>query len=300
MHQTNGYVTGADVALLVDTIYRFSGGIGLKLTQRDRVLRILSHLGLLEKSISYQRLTKLNDHLREVVEAAPKRDILSAENDKPTVVVNYPYGVYEGGKCKERAREREREREINPTFPVLLQKELVGKLRHGRGRMSFVNGDVYEGDFYNDFMQGKGVMSRTAMDVKYEGMWHRNLLQTRFDEDEECKLRAEEQIEEINRYFLPFISFFFCFFSLLLTVVKLVYEFLIGNINEWEHLETGTKLEPLLEKSATSLQTILENANDRLELSETSNSFFLFFLLFIFIHFSYSSSFISLISLHFS
>lgn len=45
---------------------------------------------------------------------------------------------------------------------------------HGRGQLSYANGDVYEGQFYKGKKHGKGVFRWAKEAAIYDGEWNNN------------------------------------------------------------------------------------------------------------------------------
>lgn len=49
--------------------------------------------------------------------------------------------------------------------------------RHGKGKLSFLDGSFYRGDFKNDQMWGKGIYVDAADGTQYDGEWYKNMRQ---------------------------------------------------------------------------------------------------------------------------
>lgn len=51
--------------------------------------------------------------------------------------------------------------------------DLVDGIRHGRGTLTFANGDSYEGEFISGFRHGRGVFTSERGTLNYDGEWRR-------------------------------------------------------------------------------------------------------------------------------
>ena len=49
--------------------------------------------------------------------------------------------------------------------------------RHGHGKLSFMDGSFYRGDFKDDQMWGKGIYVDAADGSQYDGEWYKNMRQ---------------------------------------------------------------------------------------------------------------------------
>merc|ERR1719389_363943 len=70
-------------------------------------------------------------------------------------------------------RRRKPQKEEKPRWKegVYTGERNDGKLRHGKGRIDWPNGDFYEGDFNDGLRSGKGVYSCKGGKHIYEGEW---------------------------------------------------------------------------------------------------------------------------------
>jgi hypothetical protein len=57
---------------------------------------------------------------------------------------------------------------------ALYKGDLVDGIRHGKGELTFVNGDTYEGAFVQGFRQGHGVFTSHHGTRVYDGEWKRS------------------------------------------------------------------------------------------------------------------------------
>jgi hypothetical protein len=49
--------------------------------------------------------------------------------------------------------------------------------RHGRGKLSFLDGSFYRGEFRDDQMWGKGIYVDATDGTQYDGEWYKNMRQ---------------------------------------------------------------------------------------------------------------------------
>lgn len=52
--------------------------------------------------------------------------------------------------------------------------QVKDKFRNGKGRMTYANGDIYQGDWVNGKAQGNGVFVDKANGTIYEGQWDKD------------------------------------------------------------------------------------------------------------------------------
>jgi len=48
-------------------------------------------------------------------------------------------------------------------------------MKHGRGRFKYIDGSIYEGEYYKNLKCGEGILLKADRSIKYEGEWHKNL-----------------------------------------------------------------------------------------------------------------------------
>ncbi len=58
---------------------------------------------------------------------------------------------------------------------TLVEGEVIEGMREGKGKATYDNGDVYEGDWKDDKRQGQGIL-RLANGSIFEGIWSKHLI----------------------------------------------------------------------------------------------------------------------------
>ena len=110
-------------------------------------------------------------NLKEAPRRERKKNLKKREKNSQRYILSSLYWVY----CQYRASFY---RNDTPKHANGLMQEGVytgerndGKLRHGKGRIDWPNGDFYEGDFNDGLRSGKGVYSCKGGKHIYEGEW---------------------------------------------------------------------------------------------------------------------------------